>query len=218
MADESNSVLDKAEVARLFSLAVAALRKEDASLTKARARAGTWSRSRRKSYAQGLAYWVFESTLVYAVFKAWSKAGKDVEWEWPYGRSGNGDPRGRDREGEHSAQKADLVLFSQDTPTAVFEFKWWHDDRAKTRKAIWDDINKLRAWTGAPTAPGPQTFLIAMWYSPKDDREKDRQDVLKALGETGGARVLTLEVPISYFDTVGVERKVWDFAVAIIRA
>ena len=104
------------DLARHLHAALFALRHEDSALAHAFSMSRPEDEVFYQSTSRGLGYWVFETTAVYAVFKAWIPLGP-VAWERGY----------PDRRGA----KADLVVFAGDgdgvDPPArwVFEAKWW---------------------------------------------------------------------------------------------
>ncbi len=77
----------------------------------------------------GLAYWVFETGLVYTIFKSWLPR-MAVRWEHPYSAT--------------STKAADLVLFPSPQEGWVFEAKWWNANNEKVRKIVLADAEKLR--------------------------------------------------------------------------
>jgi hypothetical protein len=109
---------------------------------------------------QSLGYWVFETTLVYILFKAWLPTER-VRWEAPY-------PRSRQ-------SKADLAVYHDDkgqNARWVFEAKWWPNMSSKTQGAIRGDLNKLLRWKGTDGR-----LLLAFWYAPEHHRQRDIDEV-----------------------------------------
>lgn len=129
-------------LARLLPAAVTALHDEDRRLSAAFAAAPNNPRLAPRN--QGLGYWLFETTLVYTIFKSWLPLA-ETDWEAPY-------PVG--------AKKADLLVLVDGAPRYVFEAKWWMttimDDELR------GDIEKMKRWSGLMGR-----FLLTFWRSPK---------------------------------------------------
>jgi hypothetical protein len=141
------------ESIRLMTIAAHALRAADAALNAAFL-ASRALRTGQITWNEGLAYPVFETTVVYEVFKAWLPIAS-VHWEVRY---------------EGGSQKqADLVV--EGKSTMVFEFKWWLSNQAKALGCLQEDVNKLREWPG----PGVERILVALWWG--WDWDQDRRDI-----------------------------------------
>jgi len=161
---------EEARVIELLDIAVDALRAEDEAL---RARLeGADDPGWYKNNNRGVLYWLFETTLVYSVFKAWAPR---VHVAWEEGYPG-------------SSEKADLVInpkaWQEAKPeikgglagTHIFEAKWWNDESKKTMAAITGDLDKLRGW-GGPCC----RYLMTFWRSDADKLAADLEDARKAL-------------------------------------
>lgn len=112
----------------ILELAASALEEEDRALERALTLGRDRSPEGYQDISRGLAYWLFETTLVYAIFKALAPR-IVARWEHPCADAGG--------------KKADLVLFPSASEGWVFEAKWWNDDSSKTHRAILDDVEKL---------------------------------------------------------------------------
>jgi hypothetical protein len=128
------------ELQRLLNSAARALQEEDAELSRLLARNAEANR--------GLLYWLFETTLVYIIFKAWLKEGIDVEWEVAYAKA--------------KASKGDLVVRDNGLPHALFEAKWWPNKSAKTLSFLESDLYKMASWKG----PLGARVLLCFWFTP----------------------------------------------------
>jgi len=127
---------------RLLPVATEALLAEDRRLAEAFEHAAHPNAGRN----HGLAYWVFETTLVYEVFKSWLPLAH-VESEYVYPNN--------------AAEKADLVVFTNGRALVV-EAKWWMSMNAKTLAALDADVKKILSWP----APAEARLLLTFWYSP----------------------------------------------------
>jgi hypothetical protein len=145
------------DINALFGLALAALKKEDESLR------DTFPQQGHEEVAHGLTYWLFETTLVYFIFKAWIPK-TNVVWEHALEKDvrRRPDPNVEGRMGAH--EKCDLVVMEGDQPIAAFEAKWWNVDGAKIRRSLLADAAKLRRHFPAEIAK----YLITFWWSEGD--------------------------------------------------
>jgi len=140
-----------------------ALRKEDELL------AGTFQRAPntiRELYQQhpatneGLGYWLFETTLVYTIFKSWIPVAKTM-WEGRYQDVPN--------------LTADLVVHpdpNRPNTTWGFEAKWWTSMGKKSTNALLSDADKLLRWRGLS-----ERWLLTFWISPSHARDTDVQEI-----------------------------------------
>lgn len=143
--------------------ALVALRREDLFLRTAFERRTDW----RASLHKGLTYKVFETTLVYLMFRAWVDHGRRAEWEVPYPKP-------------NQSQIADLVLLPEGrsaSPT-VIEAKWWLGNDAETLESLRGDVERLNQWSSSTRV------LLTFWWSavgswasagPRGDRAKIRE-------------------------------------------
>lgn len=108
----------------------------------------------------GLSYWLYETTLVYIIWRSWMLQGEAAAWDWTAKdlSSAQGPIRGTGRE------RFDLVLLGDQGPSFIFEAKWWNDHGSKTRKAIEADINKLRRYSGRA-----RKALLLFWLETQTD-------------------------------------------------
>jgi hypothetical protein len=128
------------ELRKLLSSAARALQEEDAELSRLLARNAEANR--------GLLYWLFETTLVYIIFKAWLKEGIDVEWEVAYVKA--------------NASKGDLLVRHNGRRHALFEAKWWPDNSTKTSRFLESDLYKMASWKGSLKV----RVLLCFWFTP----------------------------------------------------
>lgn len=140
----------------LFKAALAALRTEDESLQKCFKKSDT-------TVAHGLTYWLFETTLVYLIFKAWLPKA-NVYWEHALERevARRPNPTIVGRSGAH--EKCDLAIRGNGADgriVAAFEAKWWNNSSTKTKASLIEDANKLRR--GFPD-PAVQKYLLTFWW------------------------------------------------------
>lgn len=141
---------------RLLTLAAEALYDEDDALYAAFSASPSSAFGPARNH--GLAYWLFETTLVYFVFKRWLLAGFGAEWEYPY-------------LGDRQA-KADLITVdTQNAPDRLFEVKWWNRDDAKTNQRVIDDVRKLLSWDGTI-----HRYLITFWTENIEDFNRPLED------------------------------------------
>lgn len=145
-------------LALLMAAASRALHAEDRDLKRAFELCPSPSRDERN---QGLGYWVFETTLVYAIFKAWLPL-CEVTWEHAY---------------EGSGQKADLSVKDGDA-TWIFEAKWWPNTQKATMASLHADIEKMRRRQQG------RSFLLTFWTSPSSAWDEERKDVV-SIGKEG---------------------------------
>lgn len=151
-------------LATLFPAAMEALEDEDRAL---RSLFNNCPRSGEAELGEhpGLAYGLFETTLVYLVFKAWMRH-THVDWESRYSD-------------EHT-RRADLVVLR---PRLYFEAKWWGSLQDKVLTAIGTDVRRLRE----PTDANGRYFLT-FWWNFDDDAPKDKEEIEgfdRHLGEEG---------------------------------
>lgn len=114
-----------ARLEALMEAAADALAKEDA-LLRGLVEGGRTSRQSSVAFAKvgkGLSYWVYETTLVYVLWKRWCAEGETPAWDWTF-RELRGERRGRMQRGGLRRE----VL-------AAFEAKWWNRDDLKARMA-----------------------------------------------------------------------------------
>lgn len=132
----------------LFRVALRALAEADASLAKAFSHGMIGASGFYGGVNQGLAYTVYETQIVYEIFKAWIPHVR-VSWEsGVYAESG---------------RRADLAVFDDDLGREVrwaFEAKWWGRSTKKVLGALGADIEKL----GKCDPGAKRRFLITFWW------------------------------------------------------
>lgn len=165
------------DIGTLFNHAYEALKVEDGSLRACFKPSDT-------KVAHGLTYWLFETTLVYFVFKAWLPIA-EVVWEHALEDVGRRpDPTIVGRAGAH--EKCDLALLEGGIVKAAFEAKWWNDHSTKTWRALVEDANKLRR--GFPDGQ-VRKYLLTFWWGKPDDWEEDWQRAKQACASCDGLQL-----------------------------
>ena len=155
----------------LFDAALKALREEDEALRACFKTSDT-------TVAHGLTYWLFETTLVYFIFKAWLPK-VNVLWEHTLEKDVTRRPStAAGRLGAH--EKCDLAIKEDETVVAAFEAKWWNNNSRKTRDSLVEDANKLRR--GFP--PSVSKYLVTFWWGEKN-WDKDIAQATAACEEEG---------------------------------
>lgn len=163
---------EKSHFLDLFDKAICALEKEDSKLNK------LFEESELKGFydncSKGLSYWLFETTIVYIIFKSWIPNVK-VVWEGSYFDT----PRKEMLAHKHqysvnkNQKKADLIIYGNDNEKeAIIEAKWWLCNNKKTLISLNDDINKLNKVNNESI----QKYLLTFWYSPNEAYEDDIKD------------------------------------------
>jgi len=146
------------KTAQLMVVAAHALRAMDASLNAAFVASRPLRREKLIEWNEGLAYHVFETTLVYEVFKAWLPI-SSVHWEPRY-------------EGG-SQKRADLVVVD-DGSKRIFEFKWWLSNNKMVLKGLRQDVDKLRKVRDNTV----ERILVGLWWG--WNWEQDQKDIERA--------------------------------------
>jgi hypothetical protein len=169
--------VEAADVRELMRTAVHALKREDTEL---RAAFSALGKRAKAGLNRGLGYWLYETTLVYIVFKEWIRRKEHVVWDWP-----EGDER----------KRVDLRVQRKWKDQWGFEFKWCNTTKGTT--ALADDAIKLQQMIEKKTLA--RGFLVAVWWNKRDARAPDgitytdsqwMQDVAK-----------DLEVDVRFVDT-----------------
>jgi hypothetical protein len=115
---------------------------------------------------QGLAYHLYETTLVYLVFKSWLPL-TEVVWDAHKARGYGG--------------AMDLVVFDGHHPRYAFEAKWWNYGRAEV--LFEHDISKLRHFKSQQEARG---FLITFWWGSADKIDADSHKITNVVKRQNG--------------------------------
>jgi hypothetical protein len=192
----------------LFRLASDALGEEDRALRRRFSRARGAQAGAYADVAHGLTYWLFETTLVYTVFKRWL-ADHPVGWE-----HATRDRRPSSVVAKGSRPKCDLVVFSDWTmraPEAAIEAKWWNDGSTKGTRAILKDVAKLRRNYGDPV----RRYLLTFWWGREIGFAEDLDRAERFCDQHG--LVLASDVASSRFKTRLPGGELGYFAVAGIR-
>ena len=151
------------ELHGLLSTGLQALEREDHELRTV----FEWRREDDKNWYEeanrGLGYWVFETTLVYTIFKAWIPVCR-ARWEWPYA------PGFADLAVNRPAADGDEARHW------VFEAKWWMTNSKENLDAIRADEEKLRSHKSTEAGKGDRCFLVTFWY---DEQAPDKWSAAK---------------------------------------
>lgn len=192
-----------AEMETLFRAAVESLKEEDAALRHALALGGERTGIQRDA-ARGLAYWLFETTLVYFIFRKWAEIA-DVAWEHAVGEAGLR-PLPEELGRKAASERCDLVLLDPLGGIRVaFEAKWWNNRRGGL--SILADAKKLRR-----TCMNADKYVVAFWYSTVQESESD----LAEASDFCSREKLELSF-VGTFETELIGRTRGNFAVAFIR-
>lgn len=185
----------------LFRAAVDQLKAEDEALNSAMSE-GRAATGGYVDVARGLTYWLFETTLVYLIFRAWVRI-DHVAWEYAVGPSSERPDAYTERR-RGASEKCDIVLLGNtNSPVAAFEAKWWNAELSG--RALLSDVKKLRR-----TCPIIDKFLLTFWWS--TDTEKDFKDAELFCSKNG----LSL-VYCASFDTLLVADKMGAFTFGVIK-
>ena len=150
---------------KLFKAALLALHKEDVEL---KSLFDAASDHQYKDTSHGLAYWLYETTVVYLIFKAWIPLGK-VTWE--------------KRKSEKPTEHVDLEI-KMESQTYRFEAKWWWNMHQDMMESIKYDIDRLKEDIIG------SGYLITFWPSPQnwwenitDEQHSDLLSIVKLIKE-----------------------------------
>jgi hypothetical protein len=140
----------------LFRIALLALKHEDHQLFGLLRKAN----ADYSKVSHGLAYWLYETTLVYLIFKSWIPFG-EVKWDCSNQYKGNPrDDKVRDYENGNPL-KCDLVLKKTGSEFEYyFEAKWWLNMQNKILASLNIDLDRLRKNTDSKNR-----FLLTFWWS-----------------------------------------------------
>jgi hypothetical protein len=170
---------------RLFWAALAGLQAEDAALNQCFTKHTKYTKNAYRDVAHGLTYWLFETTLVYVIFKAWIPK-VHVIWEHPLRQP---KPRRTSRSGRGGAfRKCDLIVKEGGKTVMAFEAKWWNDNTARTFASLEADAKKLR--TAFPARANVDRYILSFWSGWESDWVKDVDKANKLLARVNG---LTLQ-------------------------
>lgn len=172
---------------QLLRIAGAALHEEERALNGAFA--GSTERAFYQETPQGLAYWLYETTLVYLIFKRWV-AMAPVVWDWDRGRRGGA---------------LDLVVRQRRARTKIryaFEAKWWN---AGGPALFANDDSKLQALSHG------RGFVMAFWWSESSRLPKHDSAVGDFSRRAGWSRIYQATFPMHHH-----RRGDWRFAMDVI--
>jgi hypothetical protein len=131
-----------------LQVATVALQREDRALNLA------LRQNQTEAYAkvnQGLGYWLYETTLVYVIFKAWAPM-LHVVWDWPASAG--------------QKRRADLQILEDGKTSHAFEAKWCNTG---ANAALKSDAQKIRTtFSGTP-----RRFLLAFWWNKVEKADAD---------------------------------------------
>ena len=131
------------DVDSLMKAAVAALRREDEELNTA---LSALDKRARSGLNRGLGYWLYETTLVYVVFKEWIRHRHYVVWDWP--------------NIDRGSKRVDLRVRPKRKGEWGFEFKWCNT--GTSTNALEADAKKLREMMKDELSRG---FLVGVWWN-----------------------------------------------------
>ncbi len=145
----------------LGARAVEALKEEDASIRE-KLREGA-AGAQYAGTPAGLTYWLFETTLVYLIFKAWAPR-RYVEWDWV----------GSTNRATGLRNPIDLVVeVAANGREFGIEAKWWSTRRVGLAMDL--DANKLLEWMGEKRA-NRSGFLLGFWWTKAEHLAGDQAD------------------------------------------
>ncbi|MBL8621202.1 MAG: hypothetical protein JNK64_07865 [Myxococcales bacterium] len=142
------------DLAGLFDRALLELQREDGELA-TRMAARTDRQHAADQEHPGLTYWVYETTLVYMMFKAWLPS-CDAVWEPPYPLD--------------SKHHVDIAIRGRDGHLArAFEAKWWNSAGVDQyiKDVLATDVGRLLTKTSATT----ERYLVLFWWNTPANRE-----------------------------------------------
>ncbi|HTA88523.1 MAG TPA: hypothetical protein VK745_03070 [Polyangiaceae bacterium] len=149
---------------QLGGLAADALSKEDVALREALR--NSIAASQYKECAAGLTYWLFETTLVFVVFKAWAPH-RYVEW----------DCTGPTNRVTRQKNPIDLVVKEQSGRELGIEAKWWNSQRVEL--SLDTDANKLLNWIDEGAEGKRAAFLLAFWWTTEASLLHNQKEALE---------------------------------------
>lgn len=160
----------------LMNAAVQALEEEDQELAKVLTngaqRSGRAFHSAFSNVGRGLSYWLYETTIVYLIWKRWVRNGTAVAWDWTAAELKRA--RRLREPGISGKQRIDLVVFgARDKIDAAFEASWWTTDSQKTRTKLRADAKKLRG------VAAKRRYLLVFWFERKGDAQEEAEKVRK---------------------------------------
>jgi hypothetical protein len=150
---------------------------------------------------EGLVYWLFETTLVYSIFKAWIPLAHTV-WE--------------DRYPGRSRRKIDLMVrpvVGDFGTTWGFEAKWCQPANDDSTFWLWDDAAKL-----VIARDLRERFVLAFWHSPLARWTTDSDGIRRTCGcrltyGSGVAKLVPLYVGAVLTKVASGEDHYFGFAV-----
>jgi len=154
-ADSSNLPVGD-ELRRLLRVAAKALQAED-QLLRAALEAQEDIQGTTIANGRGLTYWVYETTLVYTIWKAWLHEAH-VEWEVKK---------------EHNGSQKWFDLKLRLPKPLLVEAKWWNANTKAAMDAVASDIKKLEE-----AGPAESGLFLAFWWGTKLDEELRKADEL----------------------------------------
>lgn len=197
-----SGIKDRALLKELLSKARDALQREDEALKGAFERAASERHATYEGANHGLLYWVFETTLVYAIFKEWIPLA-DTLWESAYQQRSN--------------TYLDLRVRPVPARSWGFEAKWWQQSTKKYTEGLMNDAQRL-----LDADDLDERFLLTFWCSPTERWRRDLEEVGHACNEARLHRHANAKVRPIYVGTFGThvvdsEGKPWYFALGVLR-
>lgn len=161
------------QLAFLMNTAAHGLAMEDKHLA-TRVRDGKDSRVRAMQHAfghvgPGLSYWLYETTLVYLIWRAWLDAGVSAALDWSRAQLEAKDPSIPNGRG----QSHDLAVFCEKRPY-LFEAKSWsYYSPRMVGAALAKDAQKLRTFASAPYLKNPLKHILLFGNDHRGDKHND---------------------------------------------
>lgn len=153
------------------------------------ARQSAVSRNAFDRVGAGLSYWLYETTLVYIIWRSWMLQGEAAAWDWTAKDLSSAQSPMHDA----AREQLDLVLLGERGPRFIFEVKWWNDPSTKTRSAIEADINKLRRFSSSAS-----TALLLFWLETKAQSDGYEAEVAQFAKMNSLTNIGRLSFPASF--------------------
>lgn len=156
------------QLAHLMNIAGRGLEQEDQRVA-ASVRAGQRSQLPPMRHAfgrvgPGLSYWLYETTLVYLVWRSWVDSGVSAALDWSLAQLEAGERSGRKDRGK----SYDLAVFCSERPF-LFEAKSWsYYSPNAMAAALTKDARKLRNFTKAPFLKKPSKYILLFGHDNRD--------------------------------------------------
>lgn len=151
---------------QLADIAKAGLEEEDKLLSgllskQVPASAESGSAAKKRAFGRvgrGLSYWLYETTLVYLVWRSWIKEGVPAALDWTVADLSFGEKTASKLS---KGRRFDLVVFDDNNIRFAFEAKWWNNSSKGTRAQLRRDANKMRK---EPMLAAADKYLLVFWH------------------------------------------------------